>query len=140
MHGLGNVAELRSYRGAGQRLLQPGQDAVAILGRENRVQWRNPAARRLLALRKRSSIGTPIDTLVRDPVFTAYMEAGDFTRALELPAPGDRSIMLSILDSGSDVNYALWNGSSWDARTELETNSTETTNQPFLFLWNSQSP
>ena len=45
--------------------------------------------------------------------------------------------MLATQDSNSDLNYILWNGSAWGSTTELTTNTGETKNQPFLFLWNA---
>ncbi len=47
-------------------------------------------------------------------------------------------IMLTVQDANSDVNAILWDGTSWGTPTELETNTTETKNQPFLFLWDQQ--
>lgn len=44
-------------------------------------------------------------------------------------------VMLGVQDVGSDVNYVLWDGAAWGTPAEHETNSGETKNQPFLFLW-----
>jgi uncharacterized repeat protein (TIGR01451 family) len=44
-------------------------------------------------------------------------------------------LMHVVQDSGQDINYILWDGSSWGAATELETASGETKNQPFVFLF-----
>jgi hypothetical protein len=40
----------------------------------------------------------------------------------------------------SDLTYVLWDGTSWDTPSEQETNTAETKNQPFLFLWSQQRP
>lgn len=72
-------------------------DGVVILGRENRIEWRNPAAAALLGLESRDCLGAPVAARVRDPVFVEYMAAGEFTRALEIRAPGNLAVMLSIL-------------------------------------------
>jgi CSLREA domain-containing protein len=45
------------------------------------------------------------------------------------------SVMLATQDAASDLNYTLWNGSAWGSPTELETNTGETSGQPFTFLW-----
>ena len=43
--------------------------------------------------------------------------------------------MLAVQDDGSDLHYALWDGGAWGAPTEIETDTNEVKNQPFLFLW-----
>ncbi len=48
--------------------------------------------------------------------------------------PLSDQIMLAAQDDGSDINYVLWNGSSWGTPTALESASGETKNQPFVFL------
>ena len=53
------------------------------------------------------------------------------------PNPQTDGIMLATQDANSDLNYSLWNGSAWGSVTELTTNTGETKNQPFLFLWNA---
>jgi uncharacterized repeat protein (TIGR01451 family) len=52
--------------------------------------------------------------------------------------PGSDYIMLSVQDDESDLNFVHWNGSSWGAPSELETNTNDTKNQPFAFLWGAQ--
>ncbi len=72
-------------------------DAVVIVGRGNRIEWLNPAASRLLGLDVRGSVGLPIGDCVREPVFVEYLVNGDFSRPLEIPAPANSRMMLSIL-------------------------------------------
>ena len=48
-------------------------------------------------------------------------------------------IMLSVQDSGSDVSFVLWDGSSWGAPSQQESDSGETKNQPFVFLWDQRN-
>ncbi len=50
-------------------------------------------------------------------------------------APNSNDIMLSVQDGNSDLNFVLWNGEVWGTLDELETNTGETKNQPFIFLW-----
>ena len=71
-------------------------DAVVILDRANRVEWRNPAADALLGLSRADGIGTSIAAHVRDPVFDEYLAGGDFSRPLRIPAPRDRAVVLSL--------------------------------------------
>ncbi len=49
--------------------------------------------------------------------------------------PSSDTIMFAIQDGASDLNLMPWSGSSWGSVTELETNTGETKNQPFVFLW-----
>ncbi len=53
--------------------------------------------------------------------------------------PFSNQIMLAVQDDGSDLNFVLWNGSSWGTPVEQETNTGEIKNQPFLFLWDQQA-
>ena len=51
---------------------------------------------------------------------------------------GSDTIMLSVQDAGSDLNYVHWDGGAWGGARELETSSGEIKNQPFLFLYRKQ--
>ena len=53
--------------------------------------------------------------------------------------PLSDGIMLSVQDFTSNLNYVWWNGLSWLTPTELETNTQETKNQPFVFLYDQQA-
>jgi len=50
-------------------------------------------------------------------------------------APRSNHIMLSVQDHDKDLSYVLWDGTSWGAIDELETNTEEDKNQPFIFVW-----
>ncbi len=63
---------------------------------------------------------------------------GAVSNAMTLSAdPNSIQIMLSVQDANSDLHYLQWDGSSWGAWNTLETNSGETANQPFLFLYDA---
>jgi len=49
--------------------------------------------------------------------------------------PQTDAIMLTVQDAASDLHYIAFNGSSWGTDNELETDTGDTKNQPFLFLW-----
>ena len=53
--------------------------------------------------------------------------------------PNSNEIMLSIQNGSNDVHCILWNGAAWSAPANnvVTTNSGETKNQPFVFVWNS---
>ena len=44
-------------------------------------------------------------------------------------------VMLSAQDDNKDLNYVLWDGTNWGSASEQETDTDETKNQPFVFLW-----
>jgi hypothetical protein len=63
-------------------------------------------------------------------------DIGDTPNTMMLdPGPLSDQIMLSVQDDLSELNYVPWYGASWGTITELETNTGETKNQPFIFLW-----
>jgi uncharacterized repeat protein (TIGR01451 family) len=66
---------------------------------------------------------------------------GGIPNSLEIyPNLSSNGIMLAVQDAGSDLNYVLWNGSSWGTPVELSVNTAEVKNQPFTFLWNQIPP
>ena len=48
-------------------------------------------------------------------------------------------VMLAAQDADSDLILAEWDGSSWGASTQVEDDTGEIKNQPFLFLWDQQA-
>ena len=60
--------------------------------------------------------------------------------ALTLDAdPFSDEVMLSVVESGRDVSFTLWDGSSFGTPEVLETNAGSNKAQPFLFLWDQYS-
>jgi parallel beta-helix repeat protein len=59
---------------------------------------------------------------------------------LSSDSAGDH-IMLSVQDDSMDIHYILWDGAvdSWGTDNELETNSGENKNQPFVFLFSNST-
>jgi hypothetical protein len=49
--------------------------------------------------------------------------------------PSSDEIMLSAQNGDQVLNYVLWDGTAWGAPAEMESNTGEIKNQPFLFLW-----
>lgn len=82
---------IREYRRAADAL----PDAVVALDGENRILGFNPSSRQQLGLRQRD-IGLPIDHLIRQPAFMAYLHAEDWSRDLELPASDDSGRVLNV--------------------------------------------
>ena len=48
---------------------------------------------------------------------------------------GGNQIVLSVMETNSDIHFVHWNGSAWGGDNQLESNSGESLNQPFLFLF-----
>lgn len=51
------------------------------------------------------------------------------------PNLGGNQIMLSVMETNSDIHFVHWNGSAWGGDNQLESNSGESQYQPFLFLF-----
>ena len=61
---------------------------------------------------------------------------GDKATSMTLDTdPLDNRIMLSVLDEGNDVNYILWDGTSWGTPSEQEIDTGQSNAQPFAFVW-----
>ena len=68
------------------------------------------------------------------------LNLGNNTNSMRLyPNQVSDTLMLVVQDDGSDLNYIVWNGSSWGSNNQLETFSGETKNQPFLYFWNANT-
>ena len=52
------------------------KDAVVMLDSDGNLEWWNPAAERLLGLKKPQDSGHPVTNLVRHPSFKEYFESG----------------------------------------------------------------
>jgi len=72
-------------------------DAVVILTEDGTITWFNEAAKRLLGLRVTKDVGQQIVNLVRNPAFTAYLRAGDFSARAEIPSPASEDIALAVM-------------------------------------------
>lgn len=65
---------------------------------------------------------------------------GKTTNSMRLYSqPLSDTLMQVVQDDDKDLHYILWNGSSWGTDNELETNTGEDKNQPFVFLWGASS-
>jgi two-component system phosphate regulon sensor histidine kinase PhoR len=89
-------AALRRWEDAARAL----PDGVAILA-EDRIAWCNGMAQLHLAIDPARDVGTPLTHLVRIPELVAYLEAGDFSRPLQVRAPHDeRLLSLRVIPYG----------------------------------------
>lgn len=71
-------------------------DAAVALSSEWEIRWFNEAAVHLLSLRPGVDVGSPIQNLFRSPDLSGYLDKGDFERDLEINAPGNNDLKLSI--------------------------------------------
>jgi two-component system phosphate regulon sensor histidine kinase PhoR len=71
-------------------------DAIVILGKDGIIEWFNPAAQDLLGLGRPRSLGQPLETQLDHPLLAEYLDAGDYTRALEFSSPVNKAKILSL--------------------------------------------
>jgi two-component system phosphate regulon sensor histidine kinase PhoR len=71
-------------------------DAMLILAGDDEIEWANPPAATLLGLHYPRDAGMRLVNLLRDPQFTEYVEHGNFAEPLEMDAPTDRDVALSL--------------------------------------------
>ncbi len=71
-------------------------DATVVLDSYQTVEWWNKKADENLGFDRRSCRGEHIRALLRDPVFHAYLDAGDFNQSIQMPAPVDDAITLEV--------------------------------------------
>lgn len=72
------------------------KDAVIMLDSDANLEWWNPAAERLLGLKKPQDSGHAVTNLVRHPSFKEYFESGRHDDPLELPSPVSDRLWLQI--------------------------------------------
>lgn len=71
-------------------------DATVVLSDGEHIEWWNDAAETLLGLSYPRDVGQHIANLVRYPAFVAYLRSGRFDAPVQLPAPGNQQLTLSL--------------------------------------------
>ena len=71
-------------------------DAAIIIDQSGDIEWSNPAAGDLLGVTWPYSAGHSLAQLVKNPVFSEYLEGADRERPLEFPSPVDQTKILSV--------------------------------------------
>jgi two-component system phosphate regulon sensor histidine kinase PhoR len=71
-------------------------DATVVLDSNRAVQWWNEKANEKLGFDRKKCRGKSIRKLLKDPVFRAYLDAGDFSRPIQMPAPLDDGMTLEV--------------------------------------------
>lgn len=84
-------------------------DGAVVLARDHSIEWMNKAASGLLALDRKADIGQPIDNLIRQPAFTAYLRSGDYHEPIQLlsPATDEYMLQLYIVPYGQDQHLLM---------------------------------
>ncbi len=72
------------------------RDAVVMLDSDGNLEWWNPAAERLLGLKKPQDTGHPVTNLVRHPSFKEYFDNGRHDEPLELSSPVNDRLWLQV--------------------------------------------
>jgi len=72
------------------------KEAVLMLDRDGNLEWWNPAAERLLGLKKPQDTGHPVTNLVRHPAFKEYFERDQHEEPLELASPINERLWLQF--------------------------------------------
>lgn len=71
-------------------------DGAVVLSSANEILWFNKAASRMLALRKASDRGQPIENFLRRPEFVEHLRSEDFEDRLVVPAPHEKGRYYSV--------------------------------------------
>ncbi len=71
-------------------------DATVVLTEGERIEWWNDAAEALLGLSYPRDIGQHVGNLIRHPVFITYLHGGQFDTPIQMPAPGNQQLILSV--------------------------------------------
>lgn len=92
------AAVIREFREATAAM----PDGALVLDRDFRIIWCNDAACSLIRLTDRRDLGQHVSNLIRNPRFVAYLQAGDFSRSVEIRSPIDdsRRLMLRLVPYG----------------------------------------
>jgi two-component system phosphate regulon sensor histidine kinase PhoR len=73
------------------------RDGVVIVEDGGGIRWCNETAIRMLGLRHPEDIGRPVTSLVRQPAFTEYFNAGKFEEPLQFRTSGESSRHLQVI-------------------------------------------
>lgn len=87
---------LRDILGGFQESTGALPDATVVLNEQWEIEWFNPVASELLGIDKTMERGGTIFTCIDDAPFRAYVEAGDYARPLQMPAPADYGVTLEV--------------------------------------------
>jgi len=95
-------------------------DAMLIVSGRHEIEWANAASERMFGISTPRDTGVRLTNLVRQPEFSAYLERGQYTEALELPSPAqpERSLSIRIIPFGSHQKLIIGRDTTHLARLE----------------------
>ena len=73
----------------------------------DRIEWCNDRARSHLGIDPERDLGRPVTHLVRAPEFARYLEAGDYSKPLEMRPPDGRVLSLQAVHYGRELQLLL---------------------------------
>jgi two-component system, OmpR family, phosphate regulon sensor histidine kinase PhoR len=87
-----------------QSALEALPDGVVFMDAHHRILWMNTLAVDMFGLRLHQDVGTPIEQLVREPEFTAYVRRGDYSESLVYHPNrrDDACYMVNVIHYGDD--------------------------------------
>ena len=94
------AAALEQFRSA----LEALPDGVVFMDTQHRILWMNQLAESLLLLSQEKDTGKPIEHMVREPEFVAYLQAGNFAEPF-MYHPARRAaacFMINVIDYGNE--------------------------------------
>ncbi|MEA3277829.1 MAG: phosphate regulon sensor histidine kinase PhoR [Pseudomonadota bacterium] len=71
-------------------------DALVILDKQKRIEWANPAAAVLMDVQWPRDDGKWLSEILRHPRLSEFIDAGEYSRPVEMPPEHNRAIMLSL--------------------------------------------
>lgn len=89
--------KLSAQLGRFQQAAQAMPDGVLYLGDDDTIEWMNPMAEQHFDLDRRHDLRVPLQNLIRQPEFVAYLAANDFSEPLVMHAQRRRDRVLQIL-------------------------------------------
>lgn len=70
--------------------IQASPNGVVLLDATGRIEWSNLTAAEHLGFDTQRDLGQYVRNMVRSPVFSAYLNEGDFSHEIEIDGPGPR--------------------------------------------------
>lgn len=89
-------SELVTALGRFQHAAEAVPDGIVILNEQDRIEWCNPASRRLLGLDAARDRGQYIHYLMRQSDFVDFLNARDYSKQLNISSPANRDLRLMV--------------------------------------------